>query len=255
MRSAALGPAIYDISGGIVAAEEGCNRASEAADGGYRIAYPDLRRRDHRHRIGVIAEAENSVASVVDRKIVNRGNVDLSRESAAAQRDRLHYSGRLPHDSGRGDGSVCGGAVRGNDDALGEAGQSYATGGGFGGIVDDGQLVVGELRTVAAEDQSQSSVGREHHHARSVTGENRGYGRTYIRLSVDDIRTRGGHAIRDEGAVFEPAARPAAGRGGVAAAQQDQTGGQQGKQQNQNSFQTWDSNLMPDNHLDASRGL
>jgi len=230
----------------------------ETADGSYHAAprYPDIRRRDHCHRIGVIAEAENPVATVVDRKIVNRGNVDHSCDSATVQRDHLNYPRRLPHHRSRGDGNVCGGAVRRNDEALGHAGQDHMRSGGFGGVVDDRELVVGGLRAAAAEDQGLGPVGREHHHSRSVAGGNRRCGRTHVRFSVDDIdardQTAGGNAIRDQGAVLDTAGFCAAGGGGGGtAAQPHQAGGQHGKQQNQDSFQTWDSNLMRDNHLDA----
>ena len=44
--------------------------------------YPDVRRRDHGHhicnRIGTFAESKNAVATVVDRKIMDRRHIDLS---------------------------------------------------------------------------------------------------------------------------------------------------------------------------------
>ena len=96
------------------------------------------------------------------------------------------------------------------------------SGGGSGSVVDDAELVVGELRTVTAEDQGLGSVGREHHHSRSVANGNRRYERTHIRLSVDDIYARGpstgGDAIGDERAVFGTAGLRAAG-GSASAAQ------------------------------------
>ena len=160
----------------------------------------------------------------------------------------------------RGGRAAGGGCTHGRaDPAMGQAIRHCAAGfSGLGGVVADGELIVGELRAIPAEDQGQVSVGREHHHPRSVASGNRRKGPTHILGSVDDIYSRQpstrANVIRDEGPVFDPAA-PTGGGGVAAATQQDQTGGQQEYKKNQGFFQTWDSNLMRDNHLDARKGL
>ena len=57
----------------------------------------------------------------------------------------------------------------------------------------------------------------------------------------DGLRFDAVHAIRDEGAAFKTAGLPAT-WGSIAAAEPHQTDGQQEQQNNQGSFQTWDSN-------------
>src|SRR5271157_2048376 len=124
----------------------------------------------------------------------------------------------------------------------------------FGGIVDDTELVVGVLRTVTAENQGLSFVGRHHHHPWRVASGNY-LRRTFIELSIDDEDARrasaSGYAVGDEGAKFEAGSGSRAAGGTTPATQTHQTGRQHQYQKNQDFSQSWDSNLMPDNGLDA----
>src|SRR5580692_3224400 len=98
-----------------------------------RVGYPDIRRCDHRHGvgygIGALAEGKNPVARVADCDILNRGDVNLSFETAAAQGYDIHDAWRTPYHRCSGHGDVSRGAVRRNDKAFGHARQNHVTGG------------------------------------------------------------------------------------------------------------------------------
>ena len=231
LGSAAFRAAVQDVGGRVVGAKERPDRAVETANVTDRIlpGNADVRGRNHGDRIGVIAETENAIAGVIDGKIVDRGNVDLSDEGTVVQGDGFDQAGLLPHYTCGGDGNVGGGTVGGDDEALGQTWQRDVANGGFAGIVDDSELIVGGLRADSAEDEGETEVGREDHHAGIVAGGDRGDCGTNITEGVDNIdagrRSAGTDAIGDEGAIGKTAG--SGGGGGTAsAAETDETRGQ-----------------------------
>ena len=225
MLTTALRTAVQNICRSVVAVEVGPDRMVKSwHESDNRIRRPHARWSDDRDRIRYVirtlAESQNAIAQVADRKI-GIGSVESSavvrrtagrrkiRETHRCRRVRvirwaaycgsdggrsyrknLHHTRRLPSHRCRGHRSIGSRTVRRNDKALGHPRQYHVPDGRLAAVAQHCKLVVRALGATAAEYQSFSPVRGQHHHSRIISSaQSTGIG-AHVILRVNDIHPR-----------------------------------------------------------------